>query len=61
MTAAVAAPAPEDDDVDVIEGVHCRCGRLAAVVLVADEDGTSCSVRCPCGSFSPVAPSGSDS
>ena len=62
MTAVmIAAPAgPEDDDDGlVLERALCRCGRLAAIVLDADEDGAWCSMRCGCGAFA-VPASGGD-
>jgi len=56
VTAAVAAAAPEDDDADeVVERVPCRCGRLARVVLDADDDEAWCSIVCRCGGFVPAA------
>lgn len=59
MTAAtVAAPAPEDDDGQVVERVLCNCGRLAMVVLSDDADTCWCSVTCTCGAFSPAEPDG---
>lgn len=51
---AIAAPAPEDDDGEVVERVLCCCGRLARVVLDADTDTCWCSVTCPCGAFTPA-------
>ena len=62
MTAVmIAAPAgPEDDGgAVVLEHVRCACGRLAAIVLDGDADGTAwCSVRCTCGAFSVPAADG---
>lgn len=54
MTVAVAAPAPEDDDVLVLDHARCRCGRQADVIVSTDETSTWCSIRCGCGAFSPV-------
>ncbi len=54
MTTAVAAPAPEDDDSEVVARTLCHCGSLAQVVLDADADSCWCSVKCPCGAFTPA-------
>lgn len=54
MTVVISEAASEEGDEEIVDHALCVCGRLAAVVLVADEDSTSCSVRCPCGRFAPA-------
>lgn len=54
MTTAVTAPAPEDDDDQVVERVLCSCGRLAAVVFDGDAETCWCLVVCACGEFIPA-------
>lgn len=54
MTAAPGLDREAEED-EILDRVACRCGGLAAVVVVVEADGAViCAIRCPCQAFSPA-------